>query len=99
MSFRVAFVCTGNRFRSVLAAAAFGSAAGGLPVHVESYGTLDLGLAAPLPGAIREASAIGLDVSSHAARSLNDDDLGGASLVVGIEGQQVVTEVGIGGAL
>src|SRR5207247_4399470 len=99
MSFRVAFVCTGNRFRSVLAAAAFGSAAGGLPVHAESYGTLDLGPAAPLPEAIREASAIGLDVSSHAARSLNEADLGGASLVVGFEAQHVVAAVDVAGAL
>ena len=95
MRFRVAFVCTGNRFRSVLAAAAFRSAADGLPVHVESYGTLDLGPAAPLPGAIREASALGLDVSSHAARPLNDADLSDASLVVGFEAQHVVAAVDV----
>jgi protein-tyrosine-phosphatase len=41
--FRVAFVCTGNRFRSPLAAALFRSAAEGLPVEVASAGTLDLG--------------------------------------------------------
>jgi protein-tyrosine-phosphatase len=99
MRFRVAFVCTGNRFRSVLAAAAFRSAVGGLPVHVESYGTLDLGPAAPLPGAIREALALGLDVSSHAARCLNDADLGDTSLVVGFEAQHVVAAVDAAGAL
>jgi protein-tyrosine-phosphatase len=99
MRFRVAFVCTGNRFRSVLAAAAFRSAADGLPVDVESYGTLDLGPAAPLPGAVREALALGLDVSSHSARGLNDADLGDASLVVGFEAQHVVAAVDVAGAL
>ena len=99
MRFRVAFVCTGNRFRSVLAAAAFRSAAGGLPVDVESYGTLDLGPAAPLPEAVREARALGLDVSSHAARCLNDADLSDASLVVGFEAQHVVAAVEVAGAL
>jgi protein-tyrosine-phosphatase len=98
MSFRVAFVCTGNRFRSVLAAAAFRSAADGLPVHVESYGTLDLGPAAPLPGAVSEASALGLDVSAHAARFLNDAELGDASLVVGFEAQHIVAAVGVASA-
>jgi hypothetical protein len=40
-SFEVVFVCTGNRFRSPLAAALFGRATAGLPVSVSSRGTLD----------------------------------------------------------
>ena len=69
-AFTVAFVCTGNRFRSVIAEATFRSAAEGLPVRTVSYGTLELGPAEPLPAAVREAHALGLDISTHVARSL-----------------------------
>ena len=39
----VVFLCTGNRFRSPLAAALFAEATAGLPVHVRSAGTLNVG--------------------------------------------------------
>lgn len=96
--FDVAFVCTGNRFRSVLAAAAFAAAAAGARVRVESYGTLDLGPAEPLPSAVREARALGLDVSSHRARCLTAADLEEADLVVGFELEHVVAAVERAGA-
>jgi len=67
-------------------------------VDVESYGTLDLGPAEPLPAAVREARALGLDVSSHAARCLNGADLADAALVVGFEAQHVVAAVDVAGA-
>src|SRR6266568_197965 len=97
-TFAVAFVCTGNRFRSVIAEATFRSAAEGLPLRVESYGTLELGPAEPLPSAVREAHALGLDISNHTARSLTDADLTQTSLVVGFELQHAVAAVDVAGA-
>jgi protein-tyrosine-phosphatase len=92
-SFDIAFVCTGNRFRSVLAAAVLESAVNGLPVHVTSYGTLDIGPVGPLPVAIAEARALGLDISTHVAQCLPGSDLSAASLVVGFESAHVVAAV------
>jgi protein arginine phosphatase len=83
--FRVAFVCTGNRFRSALAEAAFRAASDGLPVEVTSYGILDLGAAGPLPQAVHAAEAYGLEISRHVARPLAAADLSKTSLVVGFE--------------
>jgi protein-tyrosine-phosphatase len=97
-SFSVAFVCTGNRFRSVIAEAAFHVATDDLPVHVMSYGTLELGPAEPLPEAVREANALGLDISTHVARSLTDADLRDTSLVVGFELEHAVTAVNVADA-
>jgi protein-tyrosine-phosphatase len=96
--FSVVFVCTGNRFRSVIAEAAFRTATEGLPVHVMSYGTLELGPAEPLPAAVREAHALGLDISNHIARSLTDADLTQTSLVVGFELEHAVTAVNVADA-
>jgi protein-tyrosine-phosphatase len=97
-TFALAFVCTGNRFRSVIAEATFRSAAEGLPVRVESYGTLELGPAEPLPSAVREAQAFGLDISTHTAKSLTDADLTQTSLVVGFELQHAVAALDVAGA-
>ena len=97
-TFGVAFVCTGNRFRSVIAEAAFRSAAEGLPVRVVSYGTLELGPAEPLPAAVREAHALGLDISTHVARSLTDADLAQTSLVLGFELKHAVAAIDVAGA-
>jgi protein-tyrosine-phosphatase len=89
----VAFVCTGNRFRSVIAEAAFRSISDGLPVRVESYGTLDLGPVGPLPGAVREAQALGLDISTHVARSVSEADFTTTSLVLAFELKHAVAAV------
>jgi protein-tyrosine-phosphatase len=96
--FRVVFVCTGNRFRSALAAAAFRFAAAQLPVEVDSYGTLDIALAQPLPEALVIAAAYGLDLSGHLSKSLDTTDLSQASLVVGFEPQHTRAAVEIAGA-
>ena len=96
--FRVVFVCTGNRFRSALAAAAFRFAAAQLPVEVDSYGTLDISLAQPLPEALVIAAAYGLDLSGHLSKSLDTTDLSQASLVVGFEPQHTRAAVEIAGA-
>jgi len=53
-AFRIDFVCTGNRFRSPLAAELLRRAIGGLPVEVASVGTLDLGPLSALPEAMEE---------------------------------------------
>lgn len=97
-SFRVAFVCTGNRFRSALAETAFRSASMHLPVEADSFGTLDVGSAPPLPEAVVVGAAHGLDISGHVARSLATADLSEASLVVGFEPQHVTAAVKIAGA-
>jgi len=91
--FEIAFVCTGNRFRSVLAAAAVEAAVGTLPVRVRSYGTLDVGPLEPLPEAVGAARAFGLDISAHVACCLVDADLADVSLVVGFEAAHAVAAV------
>ncbi len=96
--FSVAFVCSGNRFRSVIAEAVFASIAEGLPVGVTSYGTLDLAPAGPLPGAVREAKALGLDISDHLARNLSGADLSTTSLVLAFELKHAVAAVEVAGA-
>ena len=96
--FRVAFVCTGNRFRSALAEAAFRDATPDLPVEARSYGILNLGSAPPLPHALRVAESFGLDISRHVARPLAEADLSGSSLVVGFAAQHVAAAIELGGA-
>lgn len=96
--FRVVFVCTGNRFRSVLAAAAFRSVAVHLPVEVDSCGTLDVGAAQPLPEAMAVAAMYGLDLSGHVTKSLSTADLSHESLVVGFEPRHMSAAVEIAGA-
>jgi len=95
---RVAFVCTGNRFRSALAEAAFRAATDGLPLEVTSYGVLDVGSAGPLPQAVRAAEAFGLEISAHVARPLAAADLAEATLVVGFEAHHAAAAVEFAGA-
>jgi protein-tyrosine-phosphatase len=92
-TFDVAFVCTGNRYRSVIAEATFRAATEGLPVRIGSFGTLDVGPAPPLPDALLAARELGLDISSHLARCLVGADLRAASLVVGFELAHVAAAV------
>jgi protein-tyrosine phosphatase len=83
--FGVVFVCTGNRFRSPLAAAIFREATAGLPVRVSSAGTLELGAMPALEEALEAGSRIGVDLTSHRSRGLIGLDLSAADLVVGFE--------------
>jgi len=93
---RVAFVCTGNRFRSPLAAALL--EAEGLPVEVASLGTLDLGPEPALPEAVAVAGELGLDLSGHRAHTIRSGELRDLDLVVGFERKHVVASVVDGGA-
>jgi protein-tyrosine-phosphatase len=90
---QVAFVCTGNRFRSPLAAALLAREADGLPVRIVSLGTLDLGSKPALPEAVALAQEIGLDLSGHASRNLASVDLEPFDLVLGFERMHVMASV------
>jgi len=90
---RVAFVCTGNRFRSPLAAALLAQETESLPVRIESLGTLDLGRRPALPEAIAIAKGYGLDLSSHRAHALAGVDLESFDLVLGFERMHVMASV------
>jgi protein-tyrosine phosphatase len=96
--FRVAFVCTGNRFRSPLAAALLEDETEGLRIEITSLGTLDLGPEPALPEAVAIADELGLDLSSHRAHSIRPGELRDAELVVGFERKHVVASVVDGGA-
>lgn len=93
----VVFVCTGNRFRSALAAAVLRHEARGA-ANVESYGTLDAGPAPALEQAIVEAERRGYDLRSHLSRPLRGVDLSAADLVVGFERSHVAAAVVEAGA-
>jgi protein-tyrosine-phosphatase len=95
---RVAFVCTGNRFRSPLAAALLTAETEGLAVEIASLGTLDLGPEPALPEAVAIAGELGLDLSDHRAHSIRAGELRGHDLVVGFERKHVVASVVDGGA-
>jgi protein-tyrosine phosphatase len=87
------FVCTGNRFRSPIAAALFRKETNGLPVNVRSAGLLDLGPIPALDEALALADELGIDLHGHAARPLASIDLHGVDLVIGFERMHVVSAV------
>jgi protein-tyrosine-phosphatase len=83
--YSIAFICTGNRFRSVLAEAFVRRLTAGLPVTTESFGTLDLHGAPPLPEAVKLARGCGVDVRRHLTRWVSDASLTAVDLVIGFE--------------
>jgi protein-tyrosine-phosphatase len=83
--FELVLICTGNRARSPIAEGFLRCLLADLPVDLRSLGTLELGAVPPLPKALAAASAHGLDISAHRARSLSGVDLAGADLVLGFE--------------
>ena len=89
----IAFVCTGNRFRSPLAAALLEADTRGLPVQIASLGTLDLGQEPALPEAMEIARSLGLDLRGHRARSISGVDLGEFDLVLGFERRHLMASV------
>ncbi len=91
--FHVVFVCTGNRFRSVLAEHRLRQATAGLPVRVSSLGTLDDPGVPALADAVELGAEAGLDLSQHRSRTLLGQDLRAADLVVGFERNHVASAV------
>ena len=84
-TFSIAFVCTGNRFRSPLAEAFVNQLTLELPVSVASYGTLELENAPPLPEAAEIALSCGISLADHRTRSLNNASLEDVDLLLGFE--------------
>lgn len=84
-AFSIVFVCTGNRFRSPLAAAFVQRLTLGLPVETESYGTVSVEDAPPLPEAVEIAVWSGISLSEHRSRYLNNASLGNVDLLLGFE--------------
>ena len=82
--FVVAFVCTGNRVRSAVAAELL-RMLGGADVRVSSYGTLDLGAIPALPQAVEAAARHGVDLSGHLTTPLASAQLASTDLVLGFE--------------
>ena len=84
-TFSIAFVCTGNRFRSPLAEAFVRRLTLGLPVTVGSYGTLRQENAPPLPEAVEIALSCGISLADHRTRYLNNASLEDVDLLLGFE--------------
>jgi protein-tyrosine-phosphatase len=84
-TFSIAFVCTGNRFRSPLAAAFVERLAVAVPVSTESYGTLPLEGAPALPEAVEIARSCGLSIAEHRSRYVNNAPLADVDLLIGFE--------------
>jgi protein-tyrosine-phosphatase len=96
--FAIYFVCTGNRCRSPVAAAAMRRAVEGLDVAVGSAGVMDLG-GLPPPAETAEAAArLGLDVRGHLSVPLSGVDVTDADLVLGFERRHVAAAVVEAGA-
>jgi protein-tyrosine-phosphatase len=84
-AFDVAFVCTGNRIRSPLAAAFLKTALPGLPLTTMSVGTSDSHPHPAEPEAVEAAAQLGADLTSHRSKGLAETDLSNADLVIGFE--------------
>lgn len=98
--FRAAFVCTGNRFRSPLAAALFRREAEqlGVSVDVQSYGLVELDGSPVLGEALELGDGFGVELASHRSRALRSGALVDADLVVGFERVHVAAAVVDAGA-
>jgi protein-tyrosine phosphatase len=92
-TFDVAFICTGNRFRSPLAAALLTAEVGELPVRPSSLGLLDLGSVGALEEAVEAGGSLGIDLSGHRTRCLADVDLEPFDLIIGFEWAHVQSAI------
>jgi protein-tyrosine-phosphatase len=84
----VLFVCTGNQYRSPLAAAAFlkhAESDENTSWTVSSAGTWSSSGLAPLPDALRVARDLGLDLSAHTTSALEASTLTASDLVLVME--------------
>ena len=68
--FSLVFVCSGNRFRSPLAAAVVRQVTPALPVGLTSVGTLNLDGVPPLAEACTVGAGWEVDLSGHRSRAL-----------------------------
>ena len=94
---RVSFICTANRARSPFAAALLRRQLSDVPVEIDSCGVLEQGGAPALPGAVHAASAFGIDLVDHRARTLGFRALEGYELAIGFEPVHVASAVTTGG--
>jgi protein-tyrosine-phosphatase len=92
----VVFVCTGNQFRSPLAAAVFLREAEGQQVRVLSCGTSALAGSPAFAEAVDLVAGLSVDLSDHRSRELGS--LGDADLVIGFERKHVERAVVDAGA-
>ncbi len=83
--FEIVFVCSGNQARSPIAQGLLVRRLHTESVVVRSVGTLDVGPAPALPAAVQAAAGVGLDLTSHRARTMRTGELEGTDLVVGFE--------------
>jgi protein-tyrosine phosphatase len=97
-TFRIAVICTGNRFRSPLVEHLLRRETAALPVEVESFGLLDVEAQPILPELEEHATAAGLDLSGHRSRHLPAGSLRDADLVLGFERRHIAHAVVRGGA-
>ena len=85
----VLFVCTGNRYRSPIAAATFRSLINSTPMatrwEVSSAGTWTTPGLPAVPSAIAAARALGLDITDHISCLINTENLGHYDLVLVME--------------
>ena len=95
-TFDVAFVCTGNQFRSPLGAAVFARETEGLPVRISSCGTGALDGAAAFEEAAELGTRLSVDLSEHRSRRLGD--LAGVDLMIGFEHHHIERAVVDAGA-
>lgn len=83
----VVFVCTGNQFRSPLAAAVFEREARGRAVRVSSCGTSAIEGSAAFAEAVDLIEELSVDLSQHRSRRLTS--LADGDLVIGFERHHV----------
>jgi protein-tyrosine phosphatase len=97
---RIVFVCTGNRFRSPLAAAYLRRLLVGENVEITTCGTAGVTRRSlpPLPEALDVAASSTIAITDHRTRWIRDAELADADLVIGFERSHVAAAVLEGGA-
>jgi protein-tyrosine phosphatase len=91
--FSLLFVCTGNRFRSPMAAGFIRRLTLGLPVTVSSAGTIGVAGKAALEEAQALAAWSGISLADHSSCRFTPERAAGIDLVVGFEHAHVTFAV------